>query len=203
MVRRFINKHTSPGPAPNAIFLREWKKDWRKGTFPVGQSPFQNTHILSAKKLDAQQKNALTVVCDSMLRFHLDSATPYYKGKHAEKLVDALNEYLALRGYDVSTCADETEIDKGAGGGDRAKGLSSGGWVKRAPPTLPPLSDREREVYDVIRQHGHLTGKQIANRTGIGEKTLTRHIIPTLKLRGLRNRRGVGYYFPDQGGERA
>jgi DNA-binding CsgD family transcriptional regulator len=65
----------------------------------------------------------------------------------------------------------------------------------------PPLTEREREVYDLLaalRPGQALTGKQIKQKTGIDQSTLTSHIIPKLKLHGVKNRRGVGYYLSEQ-----
>jgi hypothetical protein len=59
------------------------------------------------------------------------------------------------------------------------------------------LSDRENKVDSLIRQEGPLTGKEIHNRTGIGEKVLSNHIIPALKRkRGQKNKRSRGYFYP-------
>ncbi|MBN2293659.1 MAG: hypothetical protein JXM70_14615 [Pirellulales bacterium] len=60
------------------------------------------------------------------------------------------------------------------------------------------LSEREQDVYDVvIKSSEPLTAREIANRTGINESTITRHVIPGLKKkRGLKNMKGRGYYIP-------
>jgi hypothetical protein len=64
-------------------------------------------------------------------------------------------------------------------------------------PKTEVLSDRENEVDSLIWQEGPLTGKEIHNRTGIGEKVLSNHIIPALKQkRGLVNKRSRGYFYP-------
>jgi len=61
---------------------------------------------------------------------------------------------------------------------------------------LPPLTERESLVDSLIRAEGPLSGKEICNKTGIDQSSLTSQVIPILKKRGLRNRRGVGYFFP-------
>jgi hypothetical protein len=59
------------------------------------------------------------------------------------------------------------------------------------------LSEREREVDELIRREGPLTGKEICNRLGIGDKVLSNHVIPALKKeRGLKNQRSRGYFYP-------
>ena len=59
----------------------------------------------------------------------------------------------------------------------------------------PPLSDREAEVFRLIHDSGSLIGKEVSDRLGIGQSTLTAHIIPALKKRKLvGNRRGTGYF---------
>jgi hypothetical protein len=64
----------------------------------------------------------------------------------------------------------------------------------------PPLTEPEQEVLDLIAAQPAdrgITGKQISNRTGIGQSTLTSHVIPKLKRwYGIKNRRGAGYYRP-------
>lgn len=62
---------------------------------------------------------------------------------------------------------------------------------------LQPLTDSQREVYETIRKEGPLQGPQIATKFGISESTLTAHYIPALKLHGIVNRRGLGYYHPE------
>ena len=65
-------------------------------------------------------------------------------------------------------------------------------------PTLKPLTEQQQKVYDLIKDKGPLTGKQIVNRLGItSESVLTSHCIPVLKDHGIKNRRGLGYYHPD------
>ena len=60
-----------------------------------------------------------------------------------------------------------------------------------------PLTRRVEIVYQEIIEHGPLTGRQITQRTGIDQSTLTKEIIPELKrLRGIVNKRGAGYYSP-------
>jgi len=68
-------------------------------------------------------------------------------------------------------------------------------WPTQATVVLPPMSEREAEVSKIIRSSPEpITGKQICNILGIEAKSLCRPI-KALKKRGLKNRRGVGYYF--------
>ena len=65
------------------------------------------------------------------------------------------------------------------------------------PPPPEVLSERESEVDQLIRDKGPLQGKEIADQTGIGEKVLSNHVIPALKVkRGLQNKRSRGYFYP-------
>jgi len=62
-----------------------------------------------------------------------------------------------------------------------------------------PLSSRCEEVDKAIRTYGKpLFGKEICVKVaGLAQGTLTKHIIPELmKKRGLKNKRGAGYYYP-------
>lgn len=61
-----------------------------------------------------------------------------------------------------------------------------------------PLTDTEQRVFDaIIAADGPIMGTAICQKTGIEQSTLTGHIIPVLKAkRGVRNRRGAGYYLP-------
>ena len=56
-----------------------------------------------------------------------------------------------------------------------------------------PLTEAQKEVYDWIRRNGPLAGKEIANKIGLSESTITAHYIPALKKHGIVNRRGLGY----------
>ena len=59
-----------------------------------------------------------------------------------------------------------------------------------------PLTERQQEALDYIRANQPVTGKQIATALGAEESTVTGHLIPALKkLRGVKNRRGAGYYL--------
>lgn len=72
-----------------------------------------------------------------------------------------------------------------------------------APKSIERLTEKQQQIADIIlRSSDPLTGKGIVNTfkeqygEEISESTLTRHIIPVLKeLRGLKNKRGVGYFF--------
>jgi hypothetical protein len=62
-----------------------------------------------------------------------------------------------------------------------------------------PLTDMQEKVFAIIEDHGPITGKAIIallpNGDKIDQSALTTHIIPPLKqLRGVRNKRGAGYY---------
>ncbi len=65
-----------------------------------------------------------------------------------------------------------------------------------------PLTDSERRVLELIKgAPDGIMGPQIVaalSKEGfnLAQSTLTRHIIPKLKARGVENRRGAGYYLP-------
>jgi len=62
---------------------------------------------------------------------------------------------------------------------------------------VEPLTGRAQAGYKEIVKDGPLTGVEITSRTGIDQSTLTKEIIPELKrLRGIKNKRGAGYYSP-------
>jgi hypothetical protein len=66
------------------------------------------------------------------------------------------------------------------------------------PNDLPPLIKDHQDAYDLICKDGPLSGKQIVNRLNITSQSLfTGKYVPELKKRGIRNRRGLGYYHPD------
>jgi hypothetical protein len=75
-------------------------------------------------------------------------------------------------------------------------------WERETATTLPPLSENERRVFDLLSglDDGEaLTGAQIIDRLAndgwpVEQSTLTRHIIPTLKRWGVQNRSRVGYF---------
>lgn len=64
---------------------------------------------------------------------------------------------------------------------------------------VPPLSEGERTVFDIIRalpSGGAIGLKELAAQSGIGQSSLTRHIIPRLKkYHSVKNRRNVGYHI--------
>ena len=74
-----------------------------------------------------------------------------------------------------------------------------GRYLQSEIPEEEPLSDTEQAVFDLIvglPKGKGITGKEICNKvSGLGPSTLTRHIIPKIKRRGVRNRRGVGYFI--------
>jgi hypothetical protein len=68
----------------------------------------------------------------------------------------------------------------------------------------PAVSDQKRltedhqKAFDLICEHGPLTGKEVVNRLGLNSESLfTSHYVPELKRHGIENRRGLGYYHPD------
>lgn len=63
-----------------------------------------------------------------------------------------------------------------------------------AADPLPPLTERQQEAFDLIRDHGPLTGKEIASRMGVSESAVTGTYVPHLKRHGVRNVKGRGYY---------
>lgn len=68
--------------------------------------------------------------------------------------------------------------------------------------TLPPLTEKERAVLDIIKavpEGRGIIGKKICSQMAergqeLGQGTLRRHIIPKLKPHGVKNRSGEGYY---------
>lgn len=69
--------------------------------------------------------------------------------------------------------------------------------AEEVKPPEEPLTGRAEEVYQHIIKSGPLTGKEITGLTGIDQSTLTSIVIPELKrLRGVKNKRGAGYYSP-------
>ncbi len=71
---------------------------------------------------------------------------------------------------------------------------------------LPPLSKKEKAVFDLIKHQPEgsaLKGGEIISKLDqqgifLEQSTLTRHIIPKLRERGITNRHGVGYYYDPQ-----
>ena len=71
-----------------------------------------------------------------------------------------------------------------------------------------PLTKRAESVYQIILQFGPIIGREIIEKLdkcghedigSIDQSTLTKDIIPELKrLRGVRNKPGVGYYDPNR-----
>jgi hypothetical protein len=69
-----------------------------------------------------------------------------------------------------------------------------------ASPPPEPLTTQQQEVWNYVLEHGPVTGKDIANAGVCEQSTLTAHIVPVLKERGLRNKPGAGYYIPQSNG---
>ena len=64
--------------------------------------------------------------------------------------------------------------------------------------TSIPLIEAHQQAFDLICREGPLTGKQIVTKLALTSQSLfTGHYVPELKLHGIRNRRGLGYYHPD------
>lgn len=71
-----------------------------------------------------------------------------------------------------------------------------------------PLTRRAQHVYEIILEHGPVTGPAILELLDgqsqdeiyvLDQSALTKEIIPELKrMRGVENRRGVGYYDPNK-----
>lgn len=58
-----------------------------------------------------------------------------------------------------------------------------------------PLTDEQQRVFDYIKENPGNTSKQLVNALDLSsESALTTHFIPELKKRGVKNRRGFGYY---------
>ncbi len=77
----------------------------------------------------------------------------------------------------------------------KSKGRTAGKPIQQAIP----LTEREQQIADLIWEKGPLSGKEICNQMGIDQSSLTSQVIPVLKKPengGLKNRRGVGYFFP-------
>jgi len=56
-----------------------------------------------------------------------------------------------------------------------------------------PLNVNQQKALEIIRESGPISGKVLAKRLTLEESTVRKHIIPTLKERGVRND-GSGYY---------
>ena len=54
---------------------------------------------------------------------------------------------------------------------------------------LPPMSDREKDIYTFIRDEGPKTGKEIARHFGLDPKSVDR-TLKALRAHGVKNRRG-------------
>lgn len=79
----------------------------------------------------------------------------------------------------------------------------SGGWAAEGE-TLPPLSAKQAVVWEILLElplDRGLTGGRLLEalrQRGVysDQSTLTKWIIPALKLRGVENKRKVGYFIP-------
>jgi hypothetical protein len=71
--------------------------------------------------------------------------------------------------------------------------------------TLPPMTRLEAAVFAIIYEQppgAGITGKEIIRELPkkgftLDQSSLTGRIIPKLKLRGVKNRRGAGYYYDE------
>jgi hypothetical protein len=71
--------------------------------------------------------------------------------------------------------------------------FAEGMGPKKAAPV--PLTETQQAVYDLIKRDGPIQGDAICRRLAVSQSTLTRHIIPALKSRAVKNRRCAGYYI--------
>jgi hypothetical protein len=103
-VRRFVEDRTSSDVGPESVFVAQWEADWKGAGagFPPDEPPFDNRYVVLAEVLKPAQKQALSSVCEAMLRLLFDSGAPYHKEKHLAGLREVLREYLSLRGCDVA-----------------------------------------------------------------------------------------------------
>lgn len=70
--------------------------------------------------------------------------------------------------------------------------------TRRPAKAREPLTEAQERVFQVIVAEGPIQGSDICQRTGDEQSTLTSHIIPALKKRrGVKNKRGAGYYAPN------
>jgi len=78
------------------------------------------------------------------------------------------------------------------------KWLADAIGTRRPAKAREPLTEAQERVFQVIVAEGPIQGSDICKRTGDEQSTLTSHIIPALKkLRGVKNKRGAGYYAPN------
>ena len=71
-------------------------------------------------------------------------------------------------------------------------------WLQRIglkQDAKPPMNDRQREQFSIIREHGAIQEKDLENRLSItlGKGTFRKHDLPILKAHGVRNV-GQGYF---------
>lgn len=84
--------------------------------------------------------------------------------------------------------------------------LATGEAVSTGSRYDDPLTKRAEAVYNIILESGKIIGREIIKKLderchedigSIDQSTLTKDIVPELKrLRGVKNRPGVGYYDP-------
>jgi biotin operon repressor len=114
--------------------------------------------------------------------YHPENAIPAYKMMIAER--DAANLMAdGLMGFALDA--------------DLRKGLPE----MNVGEATTPLSEREQQVYDLLKQQNGnpLSGKEICQKLDISQSVLTSHIIPNLeRLRNVKSRPNVGYYIPPE-----
>lgn len=125
-----------------------------------------------------------------------NETVPAWLVEAASAVLDTLTEHMVPRDDERAEVDREAEI--------LANEIEREAREARArrhapPPDVPsePLTKRGESVYRYIVSDGPVFGWQITQKTGIGQSTLTKEIIPELKrLRGIVNKPGAGYYSP-------
>lgn len=76
---------------------------------------------------------------------------------------------------DAHRCQHATHrIELGVAGRSHRCGHGVGGFGEHADQPLPELSEREREILDLMSRH--YTNPEIAQQLGIGDKTIRNHV---------------------------
>ena len=130
MTRRVITDYQGKSLGNRTVFRANWERSWEA-------SHEVYSWILELPRLTDRQVKALHGVHTEMVRLLLESDTSFHKKKHLGRLQDALCEYLALRGYDVSGQGGE-----GTGQGSHRKRRR--GRREPAPETLKRRAEREQ-----------------------------------------------------------
>lgn len=109
-------------------------------------------------------------------------------------------EDLYLRRLRRWAKAPEADGSADVEGAQSDGGQGNGGGERNRPatPTVKPLTESQQEAFDLIVRQGPMLGRQVVDKLGIAsESTFTRHYVPALKLHGILNRHGLGYYHPE------